>query len=291
MLKLKNSLDKKTRSVSQSPVSKRALIERTLRPSCGTLIIVPLVLLEHWYEQLSRHIGLQYLSENFGDYEDNTGRGVIFIDGLGDIVDVEAPLPKLSLGDSLNASDEVLANYLFVITTFERCEALHESRIKLRENQLDGHPFDAKLFQHSNALLSVRWLRLVVDEGHEIANQDNNKRKSRLFFDDEVMSSSAAFICEISAERRWVMTGTPTTGTSSVEALMQLQKLFGFLRHAVFGVPGGKELWNDRIVKPYLARNPHSWELLISNLKATMIRHTKVSISVFIHHGLTHYVN
>jgi hypothetical protein len=121
----------------------------------------------------------------------------------------------------------------------------------------------------------ARWLRLVVDEGHELGHgqkddEDGNKdsagksrgsssssgkkrgrRKSSSAFDsagtgivglgfyskrgsggaatlDEEVSSSfhspsTMFISQIAAERRWVMSGTPTTGSQTMRALEQLQ--------------------------------------------------------------------
>lgn len=254
------------------------LLERNLRPSGATLIVVPLVLLEHWYEQLTKHVGLEYLSEDY-DNDDCTGRGVIYIDGLGDIVDVQAPLPRLALTDKINAPDEVLANYLFVLTTFERCESLQQYRARLFEQGIgvDNDVIDTT-GTWTSPLLSVRWFRLVVDEGHEITTPatSSKRRNSKSLENTKNLSAASLFIHDISAERRWVMSGTPTTGTNSIDALQQLQTLLSFLRHGVFGLTDGKEKWDEHVVNPYLARDPNAWDLLISTLKSIMIRHTKV---------------
>ena len=100
----------------------------------------------------------------------------------------------------------------------------------------------------------MRWLRLLVDEGHEIGrsvskptvrshvsssnvssrqddmNEEANRAPVAVGFDNSSSSRhlasqrmlAAMFINEIAAERRWVMTGTPTRGTSSAVALDQV---------------------------------------------------------------------
>ena len=92
----------------KSALGKRILFERSLRPSAATLIVVPLALLEHWYEQVVQHVGLHYFSrydydeEYDGVLEDHLGgnmdedsaskdalvrvkhRGIVYLDGLGE---------------------------------------------------------------------------------------------------------------------------------------------------------------------------------------------------------------
>ena len=48
-------------------------------------------------------------------------RGVVYLDGLGDIVDIQAPLPKVELSGDIAATVSQLAHYSIVVTTFERC--------------------------------------------------------------------------------------------------------------------------------------------------------------------------
>jgi hypothetical protein len=108
--------------------------------------------------------------------------------------------------------------------------------------------------------MRLRWLRLVVDEGHELGQPDPTE--------DELRANR--FIGELPAERRWIMSGTPTTGApaetrapqspgparaaccsgarppsraaagSSVAgeggALSQLERLMRFLREPSYGV-------------------------------------------------------
>jgi SNF2 family DNA or RNA helicase len=56
---------------------------------------------------------------------------------------------------------------------------------------------EGKLGKHS-AMFQMRWLRLIIDEGHVMANRT---------------SSQVHVANELSAERRWCCSGTPTPGS------------------------------------------------------------------------------
>ena len=64
--------------------------------------------------------------DGYFDQEDpsiTAQRGVVYLDGLGDIVDIQAPLPKVELNGDITATVSQLAHYSIVVTTFERCAA------------------------------------------------------------------------------------------------------------------------------------------------------------------------
>ena len=135
-------------------------------------------------------------------------RGVVFLDGIGDIADVKAPLSKLQVTNHMPLSPETLAHYLIVIATFERCHQQFSTLAKLypdevpsfssspnspsertsHKNRLNSHLNQSHFFT-SIPLLQIRWLRLIVDEGHELGV-------------NSIPTSAARFISEISAERR-----------------------------------------------------------------------------------------
>ena len=75
--------------------------------------------------------------------------------------------------------------------------------------------------------MKVRWLRLLCDEGHELGGEDEERQ------------SGNSFVSEIPAERRWVMSGTPTIGDDDGSGLKQLRRLLGFLRHPEYGLEAG----------------------------------------------------
>ena len=203
-------------------------------------------------------------------------------------MDVEIPLQKLAVADKLNISIDELSTYMFVITTFERC-------VKLRQLQYatanDEELEAASALSHElSVVLGIRWQRLVVDEGHDLAVQVVIififEYFKYLILQSEVSAATAAlaaeFICEISAEKRWCMSGTPTTGTESITAFTQLQRLLVFLRHKDYGIDGEESVarWTQEIVKPLLNSNQTSFAKLVSLLDGLLIQHVKVLLSI-----------
>ena len=75
-----------------------------------------------------------------------------------------------------------------VVTTYERCqyEFLHKTR--------GGGPPGGL-----SSLMRLRWLRLVVDEGHELGANEAAGWSDK----------ANRFIATLPAERRWVMSGAP----------------------------------------------------------------------------------
>lgn len=295
---LKSNMVKSNRSFLKSSKGKRLLLERSLRLSSATLIVVPLALIEHFYEQIKENIGLKFLSPYSN--EEDIGRGVVYIDGLGDIVDIEAPLPKLEVSQNFGISASEMSNYCFVITSFERCAKLQSLKQSLKgdnkDNLVDWSKFSvSKDMCGLSALHGTRFLRLIVDEGHELGNlyskpkylgKNNAERIAIESLAQEIARNSILsrdFICEIAAERRWIMSGTPTKGTSSENALYQLQRLLNFLRHGIYGGTDNStmKLWQENFVKPFKKQDPNGWGNLLSLLNTIMVRTSKKTLKLF----------
>ena len=290
----------------------RLVYESALRGSSATLVVVPDPLLEHWFEIVYRHLNLKFFADSHGD---GLGRGVVWIDGFGDMANLTPPLNEKSNrdggggGTSSSSSAgarlptaRLLAGFMIVVTTFSRCA---EQSRKLGRGTHD-------LEFTTSPLLELRWLRLIVDEGHAIGAhgdraaeeelrqqraRDAASRKRARAFDDRAArdelggggdggatlrtpehearlqaqrqreakarallrrierakGDSAAFISAIAAERRWVMSGTPTTGADDdlrsqqvskllAGGLAQIQRLLRFLRHPRYGVITEREI-------------------------------------------------
>ena len=158
---VKQGLDPGRRSFLHSKEGLRAREESAYRPSASTLVIVPLSLLEHWFEQITRMLNMDYLSTTFD------GRGVVWIDGLGDIVDVVAPLPKTVLSNKIDISIESLAQYMIVLTTFERA-ASEFSKTNTSKSCEKSNLDPITLVRVNSKFHKIRWLRVIVDEGHEL---------------------------------------------------------------------------------------------------------------------------
>lgn len=244
MADLRSGFDSKSRHFFSSPEGIRLKMERALRPTQATLVVVPMALLEHWFEQFSRHVDPKKLTPEAMHRGD--GAGSIWFDGWGDLTCVKQPLTEPKLDNTRpTLSAEEMAGHMVIVTTFERC-ALE---------------YDHQDYQRS-PYKQLRWLRLIVDEGHELgggrhaATDDDHK-----------------FISEIAAERRWVMTGTPTVGTEPRHQLEQLQNLMKFLRHPRF--LHDPTVWEDTVERPYLRGGEGATQSVLEILSPLMVRHTK----------------
>eukprot|EP00940_MAST-03C_sp_MAST-3C-sp2_P001006 g1006.t1 len=315
-------LDKKARKLMRDPRMQRALSESARYPSGATLIVVPDPLLEHWAFQIREHISLDLFATAFGY---GRGRGIIYIDGLGGDITTSTAFGALgsdSVGqiksrgrtfEELPRSQD-LASHLIVITTFRRC----------RDRSC------------RNRFLRVRWLRLVVDEGHilgSVVTTDDVRRKIARFLkkfpnesyeylrqelkEAEERETVAGFLSDVCAERRWILSGTPTTGDvdaedASARTLRQIQKILRWLRHPKYGIIAGspdsanarvfamtlrereeeeeerqvaaakdaESAWQNEISIPFLRKEAIGLERLTELLKNYLVRHRKEDLQL-----------
>ena len=84
--------------------------------------------------------------------------------------------------------------------------------------------------------LQVHWLRIIVDEGHMLGNS-------------LAMTNKLQMACALRADRRWLMTGTPTPGGPNSD-LAHLQPLLAFLHSKPYGSEAST--WQAGSVSPFL---------------------------------------
>ncbi|CBJ30328.1 conserved unknown protein [Ectocarpus siliculosus] len=108
-------------------------------------------------------------------------------------------------------------------------------------------------------LSRIHWLRMVLDEGHAMGTS--------------AMTSCGDVARRIEAERRWVMTGTPTPTTSADAALRNLSNLLNLLREKEYSPE-----WRRNVRGPFIANKPEGRERLRRLLSEVMIRHTKADL-------------
>lgn len=181
LIELKAGLDKSKRKLLQSPYGKRLQQERALIPSSGTLIIVPDALLEHWYQQIHEHLHLPVFAEYDDTNDDgNNIRDIVYIDGVGDIVDATIPLRPSST--IRLPPKEMLSQYTIVIIPFSRCKEHFQMEVRAgrmsnksakisntsRWSQRSDYVSDV----NRSPFLQIRWLRSVTDEGHELGENE-----------------------------------------------------------------------------------------------------------------------
>ncbi|ETO72743.1 hypothetical protein F444_11243 [Phytophthora nicotianae P1976] len=159
--------------------SLRSVPAENLASSGASLIVVRDPLVERWKYQIEAHVSQKALRS--------------FID------ETTEDLP----------SNFELAAYDVVVTSFSRLAKewkLHRPASELEKRMPERYGFedtqrytDGTTRGEVSSLLTVHWVRVIVDEGHKLGGQTptNLMRMARTLF----------------AERRWVMTGTPTPNT------------------------------------------------------------------------------
>lgn len=256
--------------------SRKKLIN-TLIPSSGTLLVIPSVLMDHWQTQINMHVDLRYCAKLepliFEYTKKNCPRSMHSLT-VADVINLcerkksHAPVVFLDkAGTQPLPSPKFLAMFQVVITTTQRFmtewkKGSFQSEINRGKK---GDEIMSNVYAESEAcpLLKVHWLRLVVDEGHSMGNSHCN--------------STIQFASWIQAERRWLMTGTPTKETDA--QLSQILNLLNFLQHEFFGGrSGGTDWWKRYIVKHWRDGYAVSFFRIRSLLAFLMKRHSKIDI-------------
>lgn len=144
---------------------------KRVRLCSGTIVIVPNNLLDHWQREIKTH---------------TEGLNVLVMgQGSG----------QTPLADELLRYDIIL----FAKTRFER-EA--------------GEPINNRrdrFVQVNSPLRELHWLRVIVDEGHNVAGHGSKTNMIHL-------------LSQLHFERRWVISGTPSTGLYGVEVSLALRE-------------------------------------------------------------------
>ncbi|KAG1699688.1 hypothetical protein DVH05_012580 [Phytophthora capsici] len=222
----------------------RSVNVEDLVSSGASLIVVPDPLVEHWKYQVEAHVV--------------PGALRVFVDP-----GVEYKLPY-----NLD-----LASYDVVITSFTRLARewrLHRPTSALEERMPERYGFDGPqryadgtVRGEVSSLLTVHWVRVIVDEGHKLGGQTPSD-----------LMQLARLLC---AERRWVMTGTPTPNTLQSADLRYMHGLLVFLRNQPYGNPDG-QAWIKAIARPFERNEILGFYRLQHLLSRIMMRHTKESI-------------
>ena len=225
--------------------SEKMAEERSSRPVSGcTLIVVPSPLLDHWEEQLRRHVDWRALlvdhywddppppgDERWEAAQEEAFRDAVYVDRSS-----SGMLPPVEALVGAKAGKR-----LVVLTSKARI-----SQQGSRKGAVCG------------PLQRVQWLRLVVDEGHTLSST------STKYFH---------YLHDIPAERRWIMSGTPTKDSRGRGALSDLFGLLQYLHHAT-----SLDKWQSLIGRPFAKGAPVASERLIAVLRTIMMRHVKADV-------------
>eukprot|EP00794_Sanderia_malayensis_P009927 gene9927-10945_t len=109
--------------------------------------------------------------------------------------------------------------------------------------------------QEHSPLHKIKWLRIVLDEGHVIRNE---------------RSSQSVATIMLEAKRRWVLTGTPIQNRMS-----DLWTVFKFLRFEPFT---DKQWWNRVVLSPTRSSDPNTYNRLQRLVQHVCIRRLKTDL-------------
>ena len=179
--------------------------------SCTTLVACPPAVLAHWQLQLRPLVLAGRLSVAVLDSTAPVDYG-----SPGACAWLKSSTMPSALPSLLASAFDIILMPLTLLST------IHASR-------------DMDQAQHP--LLRIRWLRVVLDEGHSLGASLGN-------------TSRTAVAQELRAERRWVVTGTPTPAAVAKQGgqLAHLQPLLSFLR--VRGLADSKHDWAAAVQRP-----------------------------------------
>jgi SNF2 family DNA or RNA helicase len=85
----------------------------------------------------------------------------------------------------------------------------------------------------------LRSLRIVIDEGHQLGRSST--------------TNAIQMASLLEAERRWILTGTPTRSSSAevtTTALRHLYQMLRFIRYLPLSAPDSEALWKKFIAQP-----------------------------------------
>ncbi|KAM9842904.1 helicase-like transcription factor [Aulostomus maculatus] len=109
-------------------------------------------------------------------------------------------------------------------------------------------------FGNKSPLHGIKWLRVVLDEGHIIRNPNAQMSKA---------------VLDLKTQRRWILSGTPIQNS-----VKDLWMLLAFLRLKPFDV---KEWWNRVILRPATQGDRAGLQNLQTLVKCITLRRTKSS--------------
>eukprot|EP01083_Nonionella_stella_P077978 213153_1 len=202
-----------------------------------TLIVAPLSVLDNWVTQMKQH----------------TNRNALRV--------------LVYHGSGRETNPDVLESYDVIVTTYNIISTEHrdhsknierrkeEIKNRVKDQDSDSESSDScssSDFDFTQGLHAVKWLRICLDEAHQIRS-----RKSKQF----------KAVCDLWAERRWCLTGTPVQN--------KIDDLYALIKFLQVAPLAESQVWHRIVLKPLKQRNPEGLERLRTAIKYICLRRTK----------------
>ena len=214
----------------------------------GTLIVSPVAVLDHWKAEILRHVAGP--ASGVGAVLDHPVLGrVAFDTPLESTGRLAASLPSWRPG---RAPDVLLTSEQRLSSEFR---AVRDSRFSKRTS--DG--------VYASPLLATAWLRCVVDEGQHAGSG--------------AATNLHLMLAKIRIERRWIMTGTPTTAASGELALRQHGRLLRAAGEGPWAFQPTDADWRRAVVDPLVrGPDPAAAAALAATCASAMVRHATADL-------------
>ncbi|TBU43646.1 SNF2 family N-terminal domain-containing protein [Dichomitus squalens] len=151
-------------------------------------------------------------------------------------------------GKTRDMSPTELKKYDVVITTYQTVVQDHELSLVGKA----GGPA-AKRQKTDKGLFDMQWKRIILDEGHNIRNSKTKMARA---------------VCALTAQRRWVLTGTPI-----INSPKDLGSILTFLR--ICSPLDNEDFFKRMVLRPLKDGDPAGAELLRALMSHICIRRTK----------------
>jgi hypothetical protein len=310
-----------SRSARRPDSEVAAFVEKTnlerlndaLLPSCGTLLVVPAVLLDHWVvrcvcfifvvcwrhctshptllsffhekEQMKTHVNTAFCTDKIPiicEYRGNHDSTPKMDEVIRQCTIEKTHFPFLFIDRTSHSklpSPCFLAMFRVVLTTNQRFS--NEWRKGSFENELKKKDAYAAKETLNNMMAPFS----DFDRSGEEASPLLKVNWLRMIVDEGHSmgkgkdGSHISFASWVNAERRWAMTGTPTKQTSSQTGLSNILNLMKYLNHDFFSRrQSGDVVWNQLIMRGWNRGFLSSFFRMKSLFTLLMVRHTKNDI-------------
>jgi SNF2 family DNA or RNA helicase len=235
MMKIESNVELSERKGLRSPSSRRRSISHmTLLSSKTTLIISPDTLLTHWRDQINLHINVTMKIKIFVDLDlslplpsaEDIAQFDLFITTFRSILSLSSrasftpTLPRRLSNEWSHGKPQCKLDEKKGKTFEEEFQGDLSASIFISPNKQKSRPHSSSSFQqqpqqhmsHLSELLKIHWLRVVIDEGHQLGRSST--------------TNAILLATLLEAERRWILTGTPTRSFSSEVTTTALRHLY-----------------------------------------------------------------
>ncbi|KAJ1607043.1 DEXDc+HELICc'DEXDc+HELICc' [Cryptosporidium canis] len=194
-----------------------------LLPSGSTLIIVPNHLIQHWTEEIKKWYNVEVISSittthlrDVSKSQISNHEALIYL--FDDPSKDHIPEPSI-----LASSKIVILSYRMLTRQFQLCKVKQNyTRAYIDKNKKSNNSDEQAFFRpEMSSILQIKWLRLIMDEGHNIGNSEIS---STLY---------QQFIFKIQSEFKWIMSGTPLPISIIKSIHTNIPNIFKFLKLAI----------------------------------------------------------